>query len=104
MIILDTNALITLLIKDKDHAEYKNLVAFLNQGKNFSWALPMPVISEFKIQNEEVFPEMEINGEIPLSKDLRFRVRKIASILSYRNHSKIPLIALELSLKRAMKS
>lgn len=34
-------------MKDKDQAEYKNLVAFLNQGKNFSMALPMPAISEF---------------------------------------------------------
>lgn len=47
LIILDTNALITLLMKDKDQAEYKNLVAFLNQAKQFSIALPMPVISEF---------------------------------------------------------
>ncbi|MDM1760003.1 PIN domain-containing protein [Acinetobacter sp. 251-1] len=47
MIILDTNALITLLVTDKDQAEYKNLVSFLNQRKNFSLALPMPVISEF---------------------------------------------------------
>ena len=47
LIILDTNALITLLTKDKDQAEYKNLVTFLNQGKNLSIALPMPAISEF---------------------------------------------------------
>ncbi|QSW88888.1 response regulator [Flavobacterium endoglycinae] len=39
--------------------------------KRNKWS-PMPVISEFKIQNEEVFPEMEINGEIPLSKDLNY--------------------------------
>lgn len=47
MIILDTNALITLLTKDKAQAEYKNLVSFLNQRKNLSLALPTPVISEF---------------------------------------------------------
>lgn len=39
--------------------------------KRNNWS-PLPVISEFKIQNEEVFPEMEINGEIPLSKDLNY--------------------------------
>ncbi len=39
--------------------------------KRNKWS-PTPVISEFKIQNEEVFPEMEINGEIPLSKDLNY--------------------------------
>ncbi|MGO4770490.1 two-component regulator propeller domain-containing protein [Flavobacterium sp. W22_SRS_FK3] len=39
--------------------------------KRNNWS-PEPVISEFKIQNEEVFPEMEINGDIPLSKDLNY--------------------------------
>lgn len=39
--------------------------------KRNKWS-PLPVISEFKIQNEEVFPEMEINGEIPLLKDLNY--------------------------------
>nr|WP_294780000.1 hybrid sensor histidine kinase/response regulator transcription factor [uncultured Flavobacterium sp.] len=39
--------------------------------KRNNWS-PLPVISEFKIQNEEVFPEMEINGEIPLSTDLNY--------------------------------
>ena len=47
MIILDTNALITLLMNDKDQAEYKNLVTFINQAQKFSIALPMPAISEF---------------------------------------------------------
>ena len=47
MIILDTNALITLLIDDNTKAEYKNLVTYLNQCKHFSVALPMPAISEF---------------------------------------------------------
>lgn len=39
--------------------------------KRNKWS-PQPVISEFKIQNEEVFPEMEINGEVPLLKDLNY--------------------------------
>ncbi len=33
---------------------------------------PEPVISEFKIQNEEVLPGMEINGQVPLSADLNY--------------------------------
>lgn len=34
-------------MNDKDQAEYKNLVTFLNQAQKFSIALPMPAISEF---------------------------------------------------------
>jgi signal transduction histidine kinase/ligand-binding sensor domain-containing protein/DNA-binding NarL/FixJ family response regulator len=45
---------------------------------------PLPVISEFKIQNEEVFPEMEINGEIPLLKDLNYG-KEVE--LSYKNRN-----------------
>ncbi|MBI0393481.1 type II toxin-antitoxin system VapC family toxin [Acinetobacter bereziniae] len=47
MIILDTNALITLLTSNKSEAEYINLVSFLNQNKEQSLSLPMPAISEF---------------------------------------------------------
>lgn len=39
--------------------------------KRNKWS-PEPVITEFKIQNEEVFPEMEINGQIPLLRDLNY--------------------------------
>lgn len=31
---------------------------------------PSPIITEFKVQNEEVFPGLEINGQIPLLKDI----------------------------------
>lgn len=47
LIILDTNALITLLMTDKSQSEYLNLVAFLKQVQHFSLMLPMPAISEF---------------------------------------------------------
>jgi len=48
------------------------IISFLpNNMKRNKWS-PLPVISEFKIQNEEVFPEVEINGEIPLLKDLNY--------------------------------
>ncbi|MEN5171478.1 PIN domain-containing protein [Acinetobacter higginsii] len=47
MIILDTNALITLLTADKDCAEYLNLVAYIKQCERLTLALPMPAIAEF---------------------------------------------------------
>lgn len=31
---------------------------------------PSPIITEFKVQNEEVFPGLEINGQIPFYKDI----------------------------------
>ncbi|WP_308991324.1 two-component regulator propeller domain-containing protein [Mariniflexile litorale] len=36
-----------------------------------NWS-PIPIITEFKIQNKEVLPGMDINGQIPLLKDLNF--------------------------------
>nr|WP_294925008.1 hybrid sensor histidine kinase/response regulator transcription factor [uncultured Flavobacterium sp.] len=51
--------------------------------KRNNWS-PEPVISEFKIQNEEVFPEMEINGDIPLSRDLNYG-KKVE--LNYKNRN-----------------
>lgn len=44
----------------------------------------MPIITEFKIQNEEVFPGMEINGQIPMVKDLNYN-GKIE--LDYKNRN-----------------
>ncbi|PXY42170.1 hybrid sensor histidine kinase/response regulator [Flavobacterium cheongpyeongense] len=51
--------------------------------KRNNWS-PLPVITEFKIQNEEVFPEMEINGDIPLSNELNYG-KKVA--LNYKNRN-----------------
>ncbi|WP_111307897.1 hybrid sensor histidine kinase/response regulator transcription factor [Confluentibacter sediminis] len=47
---------------------------------------PIPVITEFKIQNEEVFPGMEINGQIPLLKNLN-DIRKVELNYANRNFS-----------------
>ncbi|MEN3978473.1 type II toxin-antitoxin system VapC family toxin [Acinetobacter sp. CWB-B33] len=47
MIILDTNALITFLDRDKSSSEYHNLITALKKLLNETFALPMPVISEF---------------------------------------------------------
>ena len=51
--------------------------------KKNNWS-PTPIVTEFKIQNEEVFPGMEINGQIPLVKDFNYD-RKIE--LDYKNRN-----------------
>ena len=51
--------------------------------KRNKWS-PEPIITEFKIQNEEVFPNMEINGQIPLLQDLNYG-RKAE--LNYKNRN-----------------
>ncbi len=51
--------------------------------KRNKWS-PMPVITEFKIQNEEVFPGMEINGQVPLLNDLNYG-KKVE--LDYKNRN-----------------
>jgi signal transduction histidine kinase/ligand-binding sensor domain-containing protein/DNA-binding response OmpR family regulator len=48
------------------------VISFSPQAmKRNKWS-PEPIITEFKVQNEEVFPEMEINGQVPLLKDLNY--------------------------------
>ncbi|MGM8360595.1 hybrid sensor histidine kinase/response regulator transcription factor [Flavobacterium sp. ARAG 55.4] len=47
---------------------------------------PPPVITEFKVQNEEVFPGVEINGQIPFSKDINTD-KKIELNYNNRNFS-----------------
>ena len=51
--------------------------------KKNNWS-PIPIVTEFKIQNEEVFPGMEINGQVPLVKDLNYE-REIE--LDYKNRN-----------------
>jgi len=51
--------------------------------KKNNWS-PMPVVTEFKIQNEEVLPGMEINGQVPLINDFNYD-RKIE--LDYKNRN-----------------
>ncbi|WP_281336732.1 hybrid sensor histidine kinase/response regulator transcription factor [Flavobacterium eburneipallidum] len=51
--------------------------------KKNTWT-PMPIITDFRIQNEEVLPNMEINGQVPLLKDLNYS-KKIE--LSYKNRN-----------------
>jgi signal transduction histidine kinase/ligand-binding sensor domain-containing protein/DNA-binding response OmpR family regulator len=51
--------------------------------KKNNWS-PAPIVTEFKIQNEEVLPGMEINGQVPLINDLNYD-RKIE--LDYKNRN-----------------
>ncbi|WNH11178.1 two-component regulator propeller domain-containing protein [Thalassobellus suaedae] len=46
------------------------VIYFSPQAINENQWTPMPIITEFKIQNKEVRPGMEINGQIPLVQDL----------------------------------
>lgn len=47
---------------------------------------PVPVITEFKVQNEEVFPGLEINGQIPFMKDIN-RYKTVELNYDNRNFS-----------------
>lgn len=91
LIILDTNALITLLTKDKDEAEYKNLVAFLNQGKNFSMALPMPAISEFIAGDDNEARSLSLLKPNSKFKNLDFDTKAALSAAKvYREYRNLP--------------
>lgn len=91
LIILDTNALITLLTKNKEEAEYKNLVAFLNQGKNFSVALPMPVISEFIAGDDNEARSLALLKPNSKFKNLDFDAKAALSAAKvYRDYRNLP--------------
>ncbi|MEO8254302.1 MAG: two-component regulator propeller domain-containing protein, partial [Flavobacterium sp.] len=47
---------------------------------------PPPMITEFKVQNEEVFPGVEINGQILFTKDINFK-KEIELNYNNRNFS-----------------
>lgn len=89
LIILDTNALITLLTADKNGAEYKNLVAFLNQGKQFSMALPMPAISEFIAGDDNEARSLSLLKPNAKFKNLDFDAKSALSAAKiYRDYRK----------------
>ncbi|WP_418502388.1 two-component regulator propeller domain-containing protein [Flagellimonas sp.] len=46
--------------------------------------VPPPVITSFRIQNKEVFPGLDINGQIPLEMDLNYSKRMV---LDYKNRN-----------------
>ena len=91
LIILDTNALITLLTIDKNQAEYKNLVAFLKQGKNFSVALPMPVIAEFIAGDDNEARSLSLLKPSSKFKNLDFDAKAaLCAAKVYRDYRKLP--------------
>ena len=91
LIILDTNALITLLTIDKNQAEYKNLVAFLNQAKQFSIALPMPVISEFIAGDDNEARSLSLLKPNSKFKNLDFDAKAALSAAKvYRDYRNLP--------------
>ncbi|WP_304201527.1 hybrid sensor histidine kinase/response regulator transcription factor [Flavobacterium alvei] len=51
--------------------------------KRNTWA-PSPIVTDFKIQNDEVFPGMEINGQVPFLTDLNYGKK---AELSYKNRN-----------------
>lgn len=91
LIILDTNALITLLTADKASAEYLNLVAYLKQCKRLTQALPMPAIAEFIAGDEN-----ESRSSMLLSPNSKFKNldfdAKAALIAAriYKDYKKLP--------------
>ncbi|HDQ4280829.1 TPA: PIN domain-containing protein [Acinetobacter baumannii] len=91
MIILDTNALITLLTADKVSAEYLNLVAYLKQCERLTQALPMPAIAEFIAGDEN-----ESRNSMLLSPNSKFKNldfdAKAALIAAriYKDYKKLP--------------
>ncbi|MEO8516781.1 MAG: ATP-binding protein, partial [Flavobacterium sp.] len=63
----------------------KNGIIYFSPHKMIKnkWS-PKPIITEFKIQNEEILPGMEINGQMPLLTDINYG-KKIE--LSYKNRN-----------------
>lgn len=91
MIILDTNALITLLIKDKEEAEYKNLITFLYLNKNSSIALPMPAISEFIAGDDNEARSLSLLKPNSKFKNLDFDAKAALSAAKvYRDYRNLP--------------
>lgn len=91
MIILDTNALITLLTKDKDQSEFKNLVTFLNQSKSLSIALPMPAISEFIAGDDNEARSFSLLKPNSKFKNLDFDAKAALSAAKiYREYRSLP--------------
>ena len=91
LIILDTNALITLLIKDKEEAEYKNLITFLYLNKSSSIALPMPAISEFIAGDDNEARSLSLLKPNSKFKNLDFDAKAALSAAKvYRDYRNLP--------------
>lgn len=91
LIILDTNALITLLTADKASAEYLNLVAYLKQCERLTLALPMPVIAEFIAGDENESRSSMLLSPNSKFKNLDFDAKSaLISARIYKDYKKLP--------------
>lgn len=65
----------------------KNGIIYFNTNdiKENKWA-PAPIITEFKVHNEEVFPGVIIEGQIPLKKNINY-LKEVELNYSNRNFS-----------------
>ncbi|MEN8351535.1 MULTISPECIES: PIN domain-containing protein [Acinetobacter] len=91
MIILDTNALITLLMTNKNEAEFKNLNTFLKQNEKLSIALPMPVISEFIAGDDNEARSLSLLKPNSKFKNLDFDAKAaLIAAKIYRDYRQLP--------------
>lgn len=91
LIILDTNALITLLTADKASAEYLNLVAYLKQCERLTLALPMPAIAEFIAGDENESRSSMLLSPNSKFKNLDFDAKAaLISARIYKAYKKLP--------------
>ncbi|WP_286378590.1 PIN domain-containing protein [Acinetobacter towneri] len=91
LIILDTNALITLLMTDKNEAEFKNLKAFLKQTEHLTIALPMPAISEFIAGDDNEARSLSLLKPNSKFKNLDFDAKAaLIAAKIYRDYRQLP--------------
>lgn len=91
LIILDTNALITLLMTNKNEAEFKNLNTFLKQNEKLSIALPMPVISEFIAGDDNEARSLSLLKPNSKFKNLDFDAKAaLIAAKIYRDYRQLP--------------
>ena len=91
LIILDTNALITLLTADKASAEYLNLVAYLKQCERLTLALPMPAIAEFIAGDENESRISRLLSPKSKFKNLDFDAKAaLIAARIYKDYKKLP--------------
>ena len=91
LIILDTNALITLLMTNKNEAEFKNLNTFLKQNEKLSIALPMPVISEFIAGDDNEARSLSLLKPNSKFKNLDFYAKAaLIAAKIYRDYRQLP--------------
>lgn len=91
MIILDTNALITLQTAEKNSHNYCNLTNFLKHHKECDIVLPMPAIAEFMAGDENELRTASLLSSTSPFRALIFDAKSaIISAKIYRNYFDLP--------------